>query len=108
MWAAEGAGTPPSYMTIALVCISGGLLGVVFMVPLRSALIVKEHGNLPYPEGTACAEVLVAGEEGGTEARTVFAGLGIAAGYKFIADGLKVFPSEADWAFKKYDGSGAN
>ena len=106
MWAAEGAGTPPSYMTIALVCISGGLLGVVFMVPLRSALIVKEHGNLPYPEGTACAEVLVAGEEGGTEARTVFAGLGIAAGYKFIADGLKVFPSEADWAFKKYDGSG--
>lgn len=106
MWAAEGAGTPPSYMTIALVCISGGLLGVVFMVPLRSALIVKEHGNLPYPEGTACAEVLVAGEEGGTEARTVFAGLGIAAGYKFVADGLKVFPSEADWAFKKYDGSG--
>ena len=106
MWAAEGAGTPPSYMTIALVCISGGLLGVVFMVPLRSALIVKEHGNLPYPKGTACAEVLVAGEEGGTEARTVFAGLGIAAGYKFIADGLKVFPSEADWAFKKYDGSG--
>ena len=69
-------------------------------------MIVKEHGNLPYPEGTACAEVLVAGEEGGTEARTVFAGLGIAAGYKFIADGLKVFPSEADWAFKKYDGSG--
>lgn len=106
MWAAEGAGTPPGYLTIALVCISGGLLGVVFMVPLRSALIVKEHGTLPYPEGMACAEVLVAGEEGGTEAKTVFAGLGIAALYKFIADGVKLFPSEADWAFKKYDGSG--
>ncbi|MBR2675156.1 MAG: oligopeptide transporter, OPT family [Mogibacterium sp.] len=106
MWAAEGAGTPPGYLTIALVCISGGLLGVVFMVPLRSALIVKEHGVLPYPEGNACAEVLVAGEEGGSDAATVFAGLGIAALYKFIADGIKLFPSEADWAFKKYDGSG--
>lgn len=106
MWAAEGAGTPPGYLTIALVCISGGLLGVVFMVPLRSALIVKEHGTLPYPEGMACAEVLVAGEEGGSDAKTVFAGLGVAALYKFIADGIKLFPSEADWAFKKYDGSG--
>lgn len=106
MWAAEGAGTPPGYLTIALVCISGGLLGIVFMVPLRSALIVKEHGNLPYPEGMACAEVLVAGEEGGADAATVFKGLGIAAVYKFITDGVKLFPSEADWAFKKYDGSG--
>lgn len=106
MWAAEGAGTPPGYLTIALVCISGGLLGIVFMVPLRSALIVKEHGTLPYPEGMACAEVLVAGEEGGADAATVFKGLGIAALYKFIADGIKLFPSEADWAFKKYDGSG--
>ena len=64
MWVAEGTGTAPNFLTIALVCISGGLLGVVFMVPLRSALIVKEHGVLPYPEGTACAEVLMAGEEG--------------------------------------------
>ena len=59
------------------------VLGVLFMVPLRSALIVKEHGVLPYPEGTACAEVLLAGEEGGAKAGTVFAGLGIAALYKF-------------------------
>jgi len=106
MWVADGIGTMPSFLTIALVCISGGLLGVVFMVPLRKALIVKEHGVLPYPEGTACAEVLMAGEKGGSAAKTVFAGLGIAAGYKFITDGLKLFPSEADWAFKKYDGSG--
>ena len=108
MWVAESNGefVAPNYLTIALVCISGGLLGVVFMVPLRKALIVKEHGVLPYPEGTACAEVLVAGEEGGSAANTVFAGLGIAAVYKFIADGLKLFPSEIDWAFEKYDGSG--
>lgn len=106
MWVAEGTGTAPNFFTIALVCISGGLLGVVFMVPLRSALIVKEHGVLPYPEGTACAEVLMAGEEGGTAASTVFWGLGIAAAYKFIADGIKLFPSEADWTIKKYDGSG--
>ena len=106
MWAAEGTGKTPGYLTIALVCICGGLLGVVFMVPLRSALIVKEHGKLPYPEGTACAEVLMAGEEGGAAASTVFWGLGIAAIYKFIADGIKLFPSETDWAFKHYKGSG--
>lgn len=108
MWVAEGNGefATPDYLTIALVCISGGLLGVVFMVPLRKALIVKEHGVLPYPEGTACAEVLVAGEEGGAAASTVFAGLGIASLYKFIADGLKIFPSEVDWSFEGYKGSG--
>lgn len=76
------------------------------MIPLRRALIVKEHGVLPYPEGTACAEVLIAGEKGGAAAGTVFSGLGIAALYKFIADGIKLFPSEVDWAFKRYDGAG--
>ena len=106
MWAAEGACSIPSYLTIALVSICGGILGICFMIPLRNALIVKEHGTLPYPEGTACAEVLIAGEKGGASAGTVFAGLGIAALYKFVADGIKLFPSEVDWAFKKYDGSG--
>ena len=72
------------------------------MVPLRQALIVEEHGTLPFPEGTACAEVLLAGEEGGSKAGTVFKGLGLAAAYKFIADGLKVFPSEIGYAFKGY------
>ena len=76
------------------------------MIPLRSALIVQEHGKLPYPEGKACAEVLVAGEEGGAKASTVFAGLGIAAAYKFITDGLKVFPSEVTYEIKSYKGSG--
>ena len=72
------------------------------MIPLRKALIVKEHGVLPYPEGTACAEVLLAGEEGGSKASVVFAGLGIAAVYKFIADGLKLFPSEIEWEIPGY------
>ena len=65
------------------------------MIPLRRALIVKEHGVLAYPEGQACAEVLIAGEEGGAKASTVFAGLGIAAFYKFIADGSSGFPARS-------------
>ena len=69
------------------------------------ALIVEEHGTLPFPEGTACAEVLLAGEEGGSKAGSVFTGLGIAALYKFVADGLKLFPSEIGYAFKSYAGS---
>ena len=60
---------------------------------------------MPFPEGTACAEVLLAGEEGGSKAGTVFAGLGIAAVYKFVADGLHLFPSEIGYAFKGYAGS---
>ncbi len=106
MWAAEGSTEMPSLAEIALITLCGGVLGVLFMVPLRTALIVKEHGTLPYPEGTACAEVLLAGEEGGSQAGTVFAGLGVAAVYKFIADGLGLFPSEVDFEFKSYKGAG--
>lgn len=105
MWADEGGVAYPSLAEIALITLVGGILGVLFMIPLRSALIVKEHGTLPYPEGTACAEVLLAGESGGAKAGTVFAGLGIAAGYKFIADGLKAFPSEVAFEIKSYKGS---
>ena len=64
----------------------------------------REHGTLPFPEGTACAEVLLAGEEGGSKAGSVFTGLGIAALYKFIADGLKLFPSEIGYAFPELCG----
>ena len=92
LWAKEGVTDKPSIITISLIALFGGVLGVLFMVPLRNALIVKEHGVLPYPEGTACAEVLLAGEEGGSEAKSVFAGLGIAALFKFVVDGLKVIP----------------
>jgi putative OPT family oligopeptide transporter len=77
--AGEGYFTYFNIFTLSLV---GGILGVLFMVPLRRSLIVKEHGVLPYPEGTACAEVLVAGERGGSMAGRVFAGLGIAVLYK--------------------------
>ena len=106
MWATESGSANPSLLEISLIALCGGVLGVLFMIPLRSALIVEEHGKLPYPEGQACAEVLLAGEEGGAKAGTVFAGLGIAAVYKFIADGLKLFPSEVDFEIKSYKGSG--
>ncbi len=105
LWAEEGKIAFPSILTIFLIALFGGVLGVCFMVPLRQALIVEEHGTLPFPEGTACAEVLLAGEEGGAKAGTVFKGLGLAAFYKFVADGLKVFPSEIGYAFKGYAGS---
>ncbi len=106
MWAAEGITEMPTLIDIGLIALCGGVLGVMMMIPLRSALIVKEHGTLGYPEGKACAEVLMAGEEGGAKATTVFAGLGIAAVYKFIADGLKLFPSEVDYSISAYKGSG--
>ncbi|MFN7927131.1 MAG: oligopeptide transporter, OPT family [Blastocatellia bacterium] len=75
----------------AIVGAAGGLLGVLLMIPLRRSLIVKEHGNLPYPEGTACAEVLVAGERGGSDAKTVFMGFGVAFGYKFLMTALQMW-----------------
>ena len=105
LWAEEGKIAFPSILSIALIALFGGILGVCFMVPLRQALIVEEHGTLPFPEGTACAEVLLAGEEGGSKAGTVFAGLGIAAFYKFLADGMQLFPSEIGHAFKNYSGA---
>lgn len=71
-----------TYINILTLAFVGGILGVLFMVPLRRSLIVKEHGTLPYPEGTACADVLIAGEKGGSMAKRVFAGLGIAVLYK--------------------------
>lgn len=92
LWAKDGVSDMPSLITITLIALCGGILGVLFMVPLRNALIVKEHGILPYPEGTACAEVLLAGEEGGASAKKVFAGMGIAALVKFVVDGLKMIP----------------
>lgn len=104
LWAAEGKMETPGILEITLIALLGSLLGVLFMVPLRKALIVKEHGVLPYPEGTACAEVLLAGEEGGANASTVFAGMGIAAVFKFIIDGLKIVPGEVSYQPKNYPG----
>ncbi len=104
LWAAEGKMDKPDIIEITMIALLGGLLGVFFMVPLRNALIVKEHGILPYPEGTACAEVLLAGEERGANASTVFAGMGFAAAFKFIIDGLKAVPSEVNLRVKGYAG----
>ncbi len=94
LWASEDVMEKPGLLEITLIALLGGLLGVFFMVPLRNALIVREHGVLPYPEGQACAEVMLAGEEGGANASTVFAGMGFAAFFKFIIDGLKLVPGE--------------
>jgi uncharacterized oligopeptide transporter (OPT) family protein len=81
----ESVGAPYfSYLTIFTLALLGGMLGVLMMVPLRRALIVKEHGNLPYPEGAACAQVLIAGEQGGAMARTAFQGLGFALVYAVL------------------------
>ena len=94
LWAEEGKINMPGYLEITLIALFGGILGVLFMIPLRKALIVEEHGVLPYPEGMACAEVLLAGEEGGSNASTVFAGMGLGAAFKFIVDGLKIVPAD--------------
>ena len=101
MWASESELVKsPSFWNITLIALFGGILGTLFMIPLRKALIVEEHGVLPFPEGTACAEVLLAGEEGGEKSKVVFSGFGIAALYKFIADGIKLFPSSVSWNIK--------
>ena len=104
LWAEEGLCDMPSLVEITLIALCGGVLGVLFMVPLRNALIVKEHETLLYPEGTACADVLLAGEEGGANASTVFSGMGLAAAFKFVVDGLKVIPSDVAFAFKSFKG----
>ena len=104
LWAAEGKMDKPNLLEITLIALIGGLLGVFFMIPLRNALIVKEHGVLPYPEGTACAEVLLAGEKGGSSASTVFAGMGFAAAVKFIIDGLKAVSGEVSGKIKGFAG----
>ena len=105
LWAAEGKTDKPGILEITLIALIGGLLGVFFMVPLRNALIVKEHATLPYPEGTACAEVLLAGEKGGANASTVFSGMGFAALFKFIIDGLKLVSNEITVAVKGFAGA---
>jgi putative OPT family oligopeptide transporter len=86
-----------NYLTIFVLSAVGGTLGVLFMIPLRRALIVKEHGKLPYPEGTACADVLIAGERGGDLARLVFAGVGVALLYKFLYGILGLWNETATW-----------
>ncbi len=84
-----------SVSKVAVIAVAGGVMGVLLMIPLRRALIVKEHGVLTYPEGTACAEVLVAGEKGGLQARLLFQAFGLAFIYKFLMSGLRVWKEVA-------------
>jgi len=91
---------------VILVAVLGGLLGILMMIPLRRALIVKEAKTLVYPEGTACAEVLIAGEKGGTSAKTVFAGFGVGFAFKIFYDTLKLWKDVPDRVLGKwYDGA---
>jgi putative OPT family oligopeptide transporter len=89
---------------VLMVALLGGLLGVLMMVPLRQGLIVHEHGNLTYPEGTACADVLIVGEQGGTNAKTVFAGFFLGAIYKLLNSGTHLWKEVPERIFTWYKG----
>lgn len=88
------------YVIILVLAIFGGLLGTLMMIPLRRSLIVKEHDTLPYPEGTACASVLKAGEKGGAVAKTAFYGLGVAFVYAIFQRGFKLISETSSFATK--------
>jgi putative OPT family oligopeptide transporter len=90
---------------VAVIAVVGGIMGVLLMIPLRRALIVKEHGRLTYPEGTACAEVLVAGEKGGLQAKRLFQAFGLAFAYKFLMAGLKAWKEYPTWVSRSYNGA---
>ncbi len=93
------------YLRVTLVAVLGGLLGILMMIPLRRAFIVKQHGRLAYPEGTACAEVLIVGEKGGTSAATVFGGFGLGFVYWFCATGLRLFKEIPERALGWFPGA---
>ncbi len=98
-------GLAPQMITVTLMAGLGGILGLLMMIPLRRALMVQEHGKLPFPEGTACAEVLVAGEVGGGSAKTLFASMGIAGLYRFAQNGLRLFPESIECAISGFSGA---
>ncbi|MCQ2913737.1 MAG: oligopeptide transporter, OPT family [Alphaproteobacteria bacterium] len=100
LWAQEGKIDTPSILTVTALALLGGSLGVLFMIPLRKALIVKEHNVLPYPEGCACAKVLLAGEEGQNSAKSIFYGMGFSALLKLIVDAFKIIPSTIVYPIK--------
>ena len=96
------------YSRIFPMALAGGLLGILFVIPIRRALVVKEHGILPYPEGQACADVLVSGEKGGIQAGKVFAGAGVGMIYKFLmgeTGGLAFWKAVPEWHPKWYPGA---
>ncbi len=98
-------GIRPEIGKIFAISVLGGWLGVLFMIPLRRFLIVREHRRLPFPEGTACAEVLIAGDTGGRQARTVFSGLGIGALYEFLMSGMALWKRTPSWDIPGFAGA---
>ncbi len=93
------------FLRILLVALLGGTLGVLMMIPLRQGLIVKEHGKLTYPEGTACAEVLIAGDKGGTSAKTVFLGATIGFVFGFLNLIMRLWKEASDWTIRFFKGA---
>lgn len=98
-------GFPLEYSRIFILALIGGWLGIFFMIPLRRQLIVKEHENLAYPEGTACADVLIAGEKGGSFAGRVFMGLGIGGAYAFMMHAMGFWKSTPEYRPSWYPGA---
>ncbi len=98
-------GFPMKIPVTFLIALTGGVLGVLLMIPLRRYLIVKEHGALRFPEGTACAEILIAGEQGGTSARKIFFGIGLGAAFKLGTKLFGLFKDNVGRAFSFYPGS---
>lgn len=96
-----GGGDYFNYLQVFLLALVGGILGVLFMIPLRRSLIVKEHGKLPYPEGTACADVLIAGEKGGSLAKLVYYGLGLAFLYKLLMSIIGLWKDVPTYVFSR-------
>ena len=95
-----------SIVRVMTVGVLGGLLGILMMIPLRRAFIVKQHGKLRYPEGTACADVLIVGEEGGATAKTVFAGFGLAFLHKFLMKSLGLWQEDVNIRLYSQSGKG--
>lgn len=93
-----------SFSTIVIVTLLGGLLGILFVVPLRKYLVIEEHGKLAFPESMAAAEVLVTGNSGGSGFKTVMTGLGLGAAYKFLSGGLLLWAEEPEWAINLTQG----
>ncbi len=90
---------------VMVVSVLGGILGILMMIPLRRAFIVKQHGTLKYPEGTACADVLIVGETGGGTAKTVFAGFGLAFIYQLLCGGLRLWNDTVSYSIKWFAGA---
>jgi putative OPT family oligopeptide transporter len=88
------------FVRVFLLALAGGWLGILFMIPLRRALIVKEHGVLKYPEGTACADILIAGEKGGELSKNIFTGLGAGLGYGLLQKVFGIFKDTPEWTTK--------